>query len=286
MSEAVLQVLLLLAYLAIALISVTFPIYAICVSYLRREFWENLKEQKKRAENLKGNISRLMEELSGERKDSERFKEIEREIRGYKAEVEKAPRWVYLSAAGVVIIPVGALINALVLTCIGIYFFYEGLEGWTYLLLGVNVTLCGGAIWTLCKAVLSVEYAAMRPAHTVGFKMGFAEWETEKRVKCGDIVTIEIKAITVEEFVEKFYMVVELPPEFETQELTSKDFNIIRLPHRTMITYERDYLPRGIFAAVRFTITPKKVGTYRIPVIVCGKGIYDCEGKLVLNVVK
>jgi len=78
MSDAILQVLLLLAYLAIGLISVTFPIYAICVTYLRRELWESFKEQKKGVENLKENISRLMEELSGERKDSERFKEIER----------------------------------------------------------------------------------------------------------------------------------------------------------------------------------------------------------------
>jgi hypothetical protein len=53
MTEAVLQILLLLAYLAIGLISVTFPIYAICVTYLKQERWESEKERKQRNEELK-----------------------------------------------------------------------------------------------------------------------------------------------------------------------------------------------------------------------------------------
>ena len=59
MGEAALQILLILAYLAIGLISVTYPIFALCVGYLRQEKSETEKERKKRIETLKAKILRL-----------------------------------------------------------------------------------------------------------------------------------------------------------------------------------------------------------------------------------
>lgn len=289
MSEAFLQILLLLAYLAIGLISVTFPIYAICVTYFRREFWESLKEQKKRVENLKANISRLMEELSGERKDSERFKEIERQIKGYKDEVKKAPRWAYLSAAGVVIIPVGTLISSLVLTCIGIYCYYEGLESVVGFLTGISVVLCGGAIWSLCKTVSAVEYAAMRPAPSIEFGVCYESWEQSQTIKVGQESTLSIGVAPLEQNVENVAGRIFVPPQIEVKEclyphvLQPKGF---RLPGYIMIMFEKEFAIKQEYQGVGFTILGKKLGVCAILVQVNAKGISQYETELVVNIVE
>jgi hypothetical protein len=53
MGDSILQLLLLLGYLSIGLIAITFAVYAISVNYLRQEKSESKKEQKKRLEELK-----------------------------------------------------------------------------------------------------------------------------------------------------------------------------------------------------------------------------------------
>jgi hypothetical protein len=67
MSDAFLQILLILSYLAIGLLSVTFPIYAISVNYLPQEKWESEKERKKRIEELRAKITQLTTQLQGEK---------------------------------------------------------------------------------------------------------------------------------------------------------------------------------------------------------------------------
>jgi len=289
MSEAFLQILLLLAYLAIGLISVTFPIYAICVTYFRREFWESLKEQKKRVENLKENISRLMEELSGERKDSERFKEIERQIKGYKDEVKKAPRWAYLSAAGVVIIPVGALISSLILTCIGIYCYYEGLENVVGFLTGTSVVLCGGAIWSLCKTVSAVEYAVMRPAPSIEFGVCYESREKSQTIKVGQESTLSIGVAPLEQNVENVSVRIFVPPEIEIKKCRYQHVvqpEGFRLPGYTMIIFDKEFAVKNEYEGIEFSVLGKKPGIYEILVEVNGKGISQYGTNLLVNIVE
>ena len=123
MSDAVLQILLILAYLAIGLVAVTFPIYAICVTYLPQEKWETKKDRQKRIEKLKGHIAELVEELSGEPKDSERFKEIQTRIEQHNSEKESLE---YLTAKGAVRRPVIFLALALLTAVLGIGFLHLG----------------------------------------------------------------------------------------------------------------------------------------------------------------
>jgi cell division protein FtsL len=59
LNDAVLQVLLVLAFLAIGLISVTFPVYAISVNFLPKQKWEDEKERKKRMDDLQAKIEEL-----------------------------------------------------------------------------------------------------------------------------------------------------------------------------------------------------------------------------------
>jgi len=59
MSESALQILLILSYLAIGLLSVTFPIYAICVSYLKAEKHEAAQENKNQLSSVNERIASL-----------------------------------------------------------------------------------------------------------------------------------------------------------------------------------------------------------------------------------
>ena len=80
MNDTILQILLILAYLAIGLIAVTFPIYAISVNYLPQEKQESEKERKKRIEKIKNRIANLTKNLSEETKYTERVAQIKEQI--------------------------------------------------------------------------------------------------------------------------------------------------------------------------------------------------------------
>ena len=130
MSEAFLQFLLLLGYLIIGLISITFPIYAISVTYLQQELRESEKERKKRVEILKGRLAQLTEELSGEKADSERFKQMEKERKECKTELDKLDLRVgRLRAGGAVGFPVFALCVGLLLLVLAYIFSMKESSG-------------------------------------------------------------------------------------------------------------------------------------------------------------
>jgi hypothetical protein len=96
MTDAVLQVLLILVYLAIGLISVTFPIYAISVSFLPQQKWESEKERKKRMGDLTVKISELTAQLKGDKKQVDQIRE---QLNKYEAEREGTElRYKYLTA--------------------------------------------------------------------------------------------------------------------------------------------------------------------------------------------
>jgi hypothetical protein len=84
MNAAVLQVLLILTFLAIGLISVTFPIYAISVTFLPKQKWEDEKEHERRKNLLRAKITQLTTELGKQPKESEQVAKIEEELTNYK----------------------------------------------------------------------------------------------------------------------------------------------------------------------------------------------------------
>ncbi len=292
MNDAVLQILLILAYLAIGLISVTFPIYAISVDYLRQEKWESGKERKKRLEEVKGQIAELARELSGESEDSERFHQINDQIGRYKSKKESLE---YLTARGAVMKPIILLALALLASAIGILFLYsEYAELESALLCGA---LSGGfsavAIYRLYRTISAVEVAALRPARTIEFRVDIGErGKTTHEIKLKQEAELKIAAGTTEEDLENVEISVFVPPEIEFRDLSYKDEVATRQPRGTDfpnymgVTRNIPYVHRGNFQVVAFRVIPKKVGTYEIPVQVFAKGVYEHQAWLTLRVVK
>lgn len=302
MSDAVLQVLQILAYLAIGLISVTFPIYAISVNYLPQEKWETQKERKKRTEKIKGRIAKLNEELSGiAERDSDRFREMEKELKRSKSELSSLGlRFRHLTAMGAVGLPVLILVISLFSVVVGIHFFYEGLQQ-----IGLNqirseqiVLVCMTississvlALVSLYQTILAVEYAALRPARTVEFEICFPSGEKKEKIKCGKETKLSIGA-KPELSVEKIEFCIFLPPEIELKSLMKRAFVTLQPkksdhPEYNMITMEYGFLYEDTFLAIKFNVLANKTGKYTIPVSVSAKGIYEYKTELILNVVK
>jgi len=290
LNENVLQVLLILAYLAIGLISVTFPIYAICVTYLRREKWETEKERKKRIESIKKHIAKLTDELSGEPKDSERFKQIQDRIEKHQNEKESLE---YLTAKGAVRKPIILFALALLSTILGIQFLYMGyMELELALICGVfSGAFSIKAVYRLYKTISSIEYAALRPARTIEFDVAYRSREQTRRIKVRKETEVWVSAGTDEENIESFVLQMFFPPKIEIENVPKgvsltiqpEGFNY---PNYTMMGVKKDFVPKGTSQAVRLTVIAKKIGRYRIPVIVHGKGIHEYETELTLNVVK
>ena len=289
MNDVVLQVLLILAYLAIGLFAVTFPIYAICVTFLPQERWESEKERKKRIEKLRAKISKLTAQLKGEKQDSERFIQLKEEIGNFETELKGTELRVHcLTAKGAVGLPVAYLTLALFTIGIAIYFFeLEIIEG--TIVFGLFSGLCSGlTVQRLYKTISAVEYAALRPARTVDFEIGFgmAE-ENTKQVKLNKPTELRIGVFTYEDNVENCVVYVTVPSEIEVSEkATHPDIIVSRNPDYTFVSRHTAFLPKGMGFGLLGYGTPKKIGEYVIKVGVCAKGIYEVKKELTLKVVK
>lgn len=291
MSEAILQILLILAYLAIGLLSVTFPIYAICVTFLKQEKWEAKKEREKKVENLKRNIANLTHELEGKSKDSERFKEIEKQIKNYKKELKRIKaRFIHLTALGAVVLPVILLSIALIDACIAIYFFYEEVEHWLAFFTIGSIVLSGGALWSLYKTISAVEHATLRPARTVEFNVSYEGGETTQEVRFGKEEILAISVGTVEADLENVEVSIFFPPEIEIKSLLTKNIHLEWQPegfdfsgYNAIIT-KPNFVFSGTYKSVKISVVGTKIGKYEVPVKVCAKGIYEYHGGLILNV--
>jgi len=290
MTEATLQILLLLAYLAIGLISVTFPIYALCVTYLKQEQAEYKQERKKRIAYLKQIIDGLNKQLSGEPVDGNRFKKIQAEIKDYKAERWRA-RLLYLTSTGAVLLPLTFLLVALALSCLGIYSFYEGIEFWVFQSIAGSCVFIGGAVLALCRTILAVEYAALRRARTVDFEVCYKTRETGMKVKVGKEVDLNIGAGAKGEDVENLVTNIFFPQEIQVSE-TSEQVSVSLQPEWqkhagfTLVSTMKSYVPENSFDAYIIKVLPKKTGTYKIPVEVKAKGTYMHKAELTLEVVE
>jgi len=287
MSDAVLQILLLLAYLAIGLIAVTFPIYAICVTFLPQEKWESEKERKKRIDKLRAKISELTSELEGEQRDSGRVAQLREQLGRYEIELKGTELRVdCLRAKGAVRLPVTYLALALLTAGLGIYSFeLESLGG--VIFFGFISTLGSAmAIHRLYKTISAVEFAALRPAQTVEFNIKFEGNKTKQQVKLGETSTLFVSVWSDEQDVENLTTYSSFPSQFEIPEVLERELNITNFPDATWVVLEVAFLPKGGKAGFRVPITPKKVGEYPIPVSIKARGIYESKKELIVKVVK
>lgn len=113
MSEGIFQLLLILSYLDIALISITITVYAISASYLGRETSRSISRKRRRVAELKENLGSLSTRI----KNEEGIGDIQREISRYKKEQKNLERsLLWLSVKGAVYTPT-AFFSASLLAC-------------------------------------------------------------------------------------------------------------------------------------------------------------------------
>lgn len=165
MSESIFQLLLILAYLDIALISVTIAVYAISVSYLGRETSRSISRRRKKVAELKEKLS----SLSTRMKDEKEIEVIQREIAHYKREQKNLERsLLWLSVKGAVYVPT-AFFSASLLACA--FGILEVLNPEISLASSAVVIVIGGLC--LGKTLKSTEKAATtipRPKYEVFFR--------------------------------------------------------------------------------------------------------------------
>jgi hypothetical protein len=294
MSETVLQILLILAYLAVGLISVTFPIYAITVNYLKQEKCETEKERKKRIVDLRNSIDRLTRKLDSQTKDNELFKEIQNRIKLSKNELSNLQLGPYfLTARGAVLRPLLLLLLALLSSFLGIEFFYEDVFALLYWALFAYALSMGLAIINLYSTLSAVEKAALRPARTVEIKVSFVTEKREYRIKAGKKVTIDVD-VCLDEDVENVEICVFVPPEVEIGRLITPNTTLTLQTPSPSITYPgynnviraESYVSGGTFLETSFEVTCKNPGIFKIPVQVRSKGVYPFLDELKLIVEK
>lgn len=296
-SGAILQILQLLAYLAIGLISVTFPIYAISVTYLRKEKWETEKEREKRMERLRTRISELTPKLNG-KEDSGKVTELKEKIAQYETELEGTELGVdHLTAKGAVLNPLILLLLALLTSGAGIHFFHEWNQDGAILCVIFSSGFSVGAIYNLFKTLKAVEYAALRPAKTIGFLIVFGTRECATlgkescRIKMNKKVELFASAGTDEDNLENLIFHLFIPPEIDVVRVVPPSYTSLQRegfknPWFTMIAREQEFAHKGTSYGVGFSVIGKKEGEYKIPIKISAKGIYDYDTELILNVVK
>jgi len=292
--DAVLQILQLLAYLAIGLISVTFPVYAICVTYLRQEKGEAEKDREKRVGKRKEQIEKITKELTGKKKGREYVERMEEQIRTLKAELRRDEERVgYITAKGAVRDPVLILTLSLAIAVMGIVILYSLqtlLTDVLAILAGIgSAGSLGVAGYLLYKTICTIEYAALRPARTIGFNVTYRSRQKSRQVKLGEKTELNIGACP-EEGVERFQVSIFVHPDIEVVDALGAQ--VVLQPEGfayggyNMIYAQIDFIREDVYHSLSVTILPKKSGHYLIPIELYGKGIYKCKTELFLNVVE
>lgn len=293
MNEVALQIMLILAFLVIGLISVTFPIYAISVNFLPQQKWETEKEREKRKSNLRAKISQLSAQLGGQATETNKVSKIREELDKYEAELQGTElRYQYLTARGAVAVPISLLIVALFLAGLGIYEFYiDSISGVdAFGAFSVAFILMAG--FRLYKTLSAVEYAALKPERTVQFEIGFGK-SHEKTLRTQLSNSMQSMCFFVPETdIDSLYATVHFPSELgvtgEINLLSTAERTHITLSEYedfTAVTFTRDFLPKGSATGFSFNAIPKKRGKHSVDARICAKGIYEYNEELTIEVV-
>jgi hypothetical protein len=260
MSDNVLQILLLLAYLNIALMSIAITVYAISVSYLGRETSRSISRKKRRVTDLKEKL----ESLSTRLRDEKEIDAMQKEIAFYRRQqgsLEKGLFW--LSIRGAVYCPSSFFSASLFLSVVGILdLYYPQL----FIVLSFVCVLSGGIC--LGKSLNSTQDAALeipKPQFEIFFKSSELK---SQQCRVGEPVQISLIIHNVgDERAESTLFVMCLPKGLKVLE-SDWDKAIELLKYReygSVFTQVLDFLNVDHYQSQgHLTVVAKEVGTYRI----------------------
>jgi len=256
LTEAAFQFLLILAYLAIGLLSVTFPIYVLCVIYLKQEKWATGKERKNKLETAK-------------------------------------QRPYFLTASAAVLIQVVLLLIALVSSLIGIFYFYENEERNVFLSMSSSAVLSFLAIVGLYRTIYTVEHAAPRGAAKVEVISQFKETGTSTlEVKVGKEIDATVGVRSPDKDLEMANYSIFFPPKIKVKGTSAEGGAALQprkgvdFPNYTMVFFSEVSAPKNLFQTVVCAILAKQVGDYKILVKVNARETEESASELTLKVVE
>ena len=287
MIEAALQILLILAYVAVGLIAVIFPIYTLCVTYLKVEKSEIEKERKQRLKNIQWTIGERTKILQGEQ-DLKRLKQIKAEIKKYEDEKKGLEVGLgSLTAKGAVRNPLVYLVIALSAASFGIVFADLDIIAAVFFSGAVSLGFCIVAVNSLYVTISRIEHASLRTLRTVDFEICYKSRNTMQEVKCGVEETISI-GIKPEEDVENFEARMFVPPQIELKNVGRGRVTVqpegFVFQGYSMIVFEMDFLPSNSFRAFSMRILAKQTANFVIAVYASGKGLQARSTDLQLQV--
>ena len=271
MSENIFQILLLLSYLDIALISITIAVYAISVSYLGRETSRSISRRKRRVTELKETIGSLSTRI----RDDKEIDAIQKEIAYYKKQqrgLEGSLLW--LSVKGAVFGPTAFFSASLLLCVFGI------LEVWNpeilLILSSVLVIIGGICLGTTLKSTEKAALEIPRPKYEVFFRS--SELMT-KRCKADTPTSVELVVHNIgDESSENPLIVAYFPKGIDvkrTPSLWSKSLAVSKAQPSGEFSgsYSRSARTLNVDAfqqLQKFDVVAKQ-GTYKIPVVIKDK---------------
>lgn len=289
MEDLILQILLLQAYLAICLVSVTFPVYAICVGYLRKETIQFEHEQKKRLKLVRDRISKLTKKRELLPKDE--LNQIDVEIQNTKNELRTLEaQYKPLTAKGAVRNPILYLFASLLFS-IGAIILTEPYVIEAIIILAliscIFIYLATNEIYVSIKRT---EQAALRREFVAGFEVNFENDTKNREIRLKKETNVKVFLSACED-VENLDFRLYIPPGIELREHNlehtygklEKEFDY---PDHFLVIETREFFQKGRLIGYSLKLFSDKEGQYKIPVEIFGKDFkrYSCE--LILNVKK
>ena len=283
LTESMFQTFLLVAYLAIALLSMTIASYTISVSYLGRE----TRRAKWLIEKRKKKLSRELKEL---RKEID-VTEIKQKINEYSNEESMLGRKLFfLSFGGAVSIPSFCFLGALLFAMIGLHY---PVEDSLYLPLGMSILLMGAGLAYLLVTLKMVEWAASR-IPVPRFEVLFESAVTKETFRCKERKKLNFWIKNIGELLaEDLTIFIFFPPNFglprkieaETMKIVKQvsfgdfpDYNAL------IISHDKIHVDEYILFECISVEMPKKKGTYTVPVRIHERNIGVSEHKLTFEI--
>jgi hypothetical protein len=279
------QVFMMLAYLAIGLISIIVPTYAISVSYLARETAKTFELIEKRREELQEKL----EEFKLKLKKSPETEDLKKEIKNYEEKIEELKTNLsFLSVRGAVGYPLLFFLVALTFAILGVYSFPTPESS------GMVITIVFMSFGLACvgRTLRGVERAALRipsPKFEVGFKSG----ATIEKFKTGEQREVPFKITNVgEELAENTRLTLLFPPDFNV--IKSRDYEIIKQTDAPYSEYNSVdfYVSPPVYVYVDdsydFEVSikmPEKTGRYIIPIQIHARNMRKSEHQLTIEVI-
>lgn len=281
------EILLIQAYFAISLISVTFAIYALCVGYLRKEKLEIDREQEDSLKLGNEKISDLTKKRQG--MTGNKLKEMDIEIKKTKKKLKKLKnQYTPLTAKGAVRNPILYLFASLFFSIFTIFVIDITTSEVIFFLMIISWLLMGVAILNIYGTITRVEDAALRTEYNAGFEVYYTNLEKIDEIRLGTKKKITIR-VSSHLDIENFQLCVFVPPELEVKshnfdeffKKLSKDYDHAGYALcRASIPFFKKNKPIG-FGLELFS---DKAGDHKLLISITGKHIKSYSCKLILNV--